>query len=166
MSTFCVWTQIIDDTTGIENIDSYGSVHDVEAEYEAEDESGTPNKQFCDGQTSKTPPRYAQDRMIGIYTRSEESARTISDFLRNDLSSRINSRALVIPLPSWYVPTVSSATGAMVASELNLLRLRTYYEFRTLPTSQIDEALDATLANGIDNMSVSGIIKQMRGRLT
>jgi hypothetical protein len=157
---YSVWTQIVDDYTTPENIDAFGSVHDVFAEQE-DDDTGTPNKQFCDGQTSKTPPRYAQDNMVGIYTRSEESAQIISDFLRQDVQSRILSGSLVAPLPSWY-----AIAGTITARETALLRLRMLYEFRRVPESDIIAALDEIIASGIDNMTVSRIIQQMRGRLT
>ena len=164
MSTFAVWAQIIDDTTGIENIDSHGSVHDVEAEYE-NDDGGTPNKQFCDGQTSKTPPRYAQDQMAAIYTRSRESADVISGFLRQDVQQRIASGSLRIPLPSWYVPRLDAATGAILARDAALLKLRAYYEFRQYPTSTIDEVLATVLDGLVDTKQVGSILREMRRRL-
>lgn len=156
---YSVWTQIVDDYTTPENIDAFGSVHDVLAEQE-DDDTGTPNKQFCDGQTSKTPPRYATDNMVGIYTRSEESAQIISDFLREDVRNRIAAGTLRAPLPVWY-----EISGTLTATELRLLRGRMLYEFKRLPESDIYEELDDILENKVDNMTVSRIIQQMRGRL-
>jgi len=157
---YSVWTQIVDDYTTPENIDAYGSVHDVFVEQE-DDDTGTPNKQFCDGQTSKTPPRYAQDNMIGIYTRSEEAANMISGFLRDDVAQRIASGNLAIPLPSWYTLPVK-----MSSIERTLLRARMLHEFKMLPEFDIFDTLDEIIESGIDNLTVSRIIQQMRGRLT
>ena len=164
MSVFTVWVQPIDDYTTPENIDKYGSVHDVLSEYE-NDEGGTPNKQFCDGQTSKTPPRYAQDRMIGIYTRSDEAAQIISNSLRNDVRSRIMSGQLRVPLPIWYVPQTGIA-GAVLAADLSLLRARALHEFPTYPDEQIFSVLDEVIDAGIDNSTTGNILNKVRRRLT
>ena len=115
MSVFTVWVQPIDDYTTPENIDKYGSVHDVLSEYE-NDEGGTPNKQFCDGQTSKTPPRYAQDRMIGIYTRSDEAAQIISNALRQDVAQRVLAGELtLVTRPAWLVSIIGEAVVDVAA---------------------------------------------------
>lgn len=158
---YSVWTQIIDDTTTPANIDAFGSVHDVLAEQE-DDEGGTPNKQFCDGQTSKTPPRYATDNMIGIYTRSPESAQIISDFMRQDVVNRIQSGQLRVPLPTWY--TIDPAV--IKAAEMTLLRAKMLQEFPRIDEELITEALDAVVNATVDKTSTGSIIRQMRTRLS
>jgi len=163
MSVYTVWVQPIDEYTTPENVDKYGSVHDVVAEYE-NDDGGTPNKQFCDGQTSKTPPRYATDNMIGIYTRSDEAAQIIGETLRDDVRSRIASGLLQIPLPTWYVPQVN-ALGFIIASDLALLKRRLYLEFPTASKKVIDDELLAIMESGIDNLSTLRIIEQVRRHL-
>lgn len=163
MSIYSVWTQIVDDDTGMQNLDDYGSVHDVFAEQE-NDDTGTPNKQFCDGQTSKTPPRYAQDNMVGIYTRSEDAARIISGFLREDVAARIQAGTLRSIIPSWYTLN-PDLFGVLPAREARQLTIRMLYQFPNVPEADIVSNLDAILANGIDKVTVESIIKQMRGRL-
>lgn len=163
MSTFAVWVQPVDEYTTPENLDNYGTVHDVEAEYE-DDEGGTPNKQFCDGQTSKTPPRYATDHMIGIYTRSREAADIISGYLREDVTNRILAGSLRVPLPLWFEPTIS-VLGAIPAPQLTLLRARTYHSFPHVAETDIDAALEYVLSRSLDGKTVGAILAQMQRRL-
>lgn len=164
MSTFAVWVQPVDEYTTPDNLDNYGSVHDVEAEYE-DDEGGTPNKQFCDGQTSKTPPRYATDRMVGIYTRSREAADIVSGYLREDVRGRILSGSLRVALPLWFEPTIN-ALGAIPAPQLNLLRARAYHSFPRVPEADIDAALEYVVGQNLDGKTVKAILAQMQRRLS
>lgn len=163
MSVFTVWVQPIDDYTTPENIDKYGSIHNLEQEY-ADDEGGTPNKQFCDGQTSKTPPRYATDRMIGIYTRTDEAAQLISKTLRDDVRSRIMAGQLRVPLPIWYVPQ-TSLTGVIFAADYTLLKARALHRFPVYPEDVILDALDTVVSAGIDNQSTGNILIQVQRHL-
>jgi hypothetical protein len=101
MAVFGVWVQPVDSEITPDNLDKYGSVHDITAEY-GDDDSGTPNKQFCDGQTSLTPPRYATDQMVSIYTRSREAANEISQMLREDVMLRMcNGDIPMLAFPQW-----------------------------------------------------------------
>jgi len=155
---YSVWTQIVDDYTTPENIDAYGSVHDVFAEQE-DDDTGTPNKQFCDGQTSKTPPRYAQDNMIGIYTRSEESAQIISDFLRQDVIARVNSGELVLrAIPSWFPPGFIPPTAAPVAAPgaANAAESFVPAQTREEAIARLKDITGATNIDLPDNLSLDG----------
>ncbi len=158
MGVYSVWVQPVDDYTTPENLDKYGTVHDVFAEYE-NDDGGTPNKQFCDGQTSKTPPRYAQDRMIGIYTRTDEAAQIISESLRDDVAQRVMSGQLALTHhPQWLVSITGVDPLAVVAEfvpaktiEEATERLRvlggegfTFVNFDDLDIDKMNEILRAT----------------------
>jgi len=102
--------------------------------------------------------------MIGIYTRSDEAARIISDTLRDDVRSRIASGMLKIPLPTWYVPQVN-ALGFIIASDLVLLKRRLYLQFPNASHEVIDANLVTIMESNIDNLSTMRIIEQMRRHL-
>lgn len=161
VSVFSVWVQPVDNDITPANLDQYGSVHDVLGEYE-DDEGGTPNKQFCDGQTSKTPPRYATDRMIGIYTRSREAADMISGMLREDVVRRISAGELTVVLPIWEPITRNLPVADPVF--LPRLRRRAYLEFPEYAEDYIDEILTQVLAENERTLDTRLILRKVKER--
>ncbi len=161
MSVFSVWVQPVDNDITPANLDQYGSVHDVLGEYEDDAEGGTPNKQFCDGQTSKTPPRYATDRMVGIYTRSREAADMISDMLREDVVRRIGLGELNMPVmalwepPVWNVPLDTPTI-------LPRLRRRVYLEFPNYDEAYLSQILDMVIAENRHALDMRHILRRVK----
>lgn len=92
-----VWVQTITNDTTAANVEKYGEVEDMAQAYR----DGFA-KDFCDGQTSPTPPRWPDDGMQLIYTYDAESARLISEFLRGDIQERVAAGSLSpAATPSW-----------------------------------------------------------------
>ena len=161
MNLFCVYAQVVDNNITTENLDNYGSVHDLNAEL-ADDDDGTPNKQHCDGQTSITPPRHANDRMVGLYTRSEEAANMISDILRQDVVRRIQAGQLSTPMAVWEPRYL--ITPLTSGRNLRRLRARVYSELPGLSEDLIDELLEELLTNMVDRRNLRTIIGQVQTR--
>lgn len=101
-----VWIQPIDDMTSPENIELYGEVEEYSDMYAA-----GRVKEFCDGQTSPSGPRFADDRMGMLWTKNRETADFIQGVLRNELAGQISSGLAVSAAPSW----LSGAAAASVA---------------------------------------------------
>jgi hypothetical protein len=160
MALFGVWVQPVDSEITPANLDQYGSVHDIEAEYRSDD-GGTPNKQFCDGQTSKTPPRYATDQMVSIYTRSQEAAQEISRILRENVVQRIQAGELNMPLmaywepPVWNVPLTSPTV-------LPRLQARVYAEFPEYDIELLRQVLDTVLKQKRQTLDMRSILTQVK----
>lgn len=161
MSVFSVWVQPVDNEITPANLDQYGSVHDVLGEYEDDAEGGTPNKQFCDGQTSKTPPRYATDRMIGIYTRSREAADMISQMLREDVVRRIGAGELTVPLMATWEPPVWNLPLDSV-EVLPRLRRRVYAEFPDYDEDYLSQILDMVIAENRHALDMRHILRRVK----
>ena len=92
-----VWVQTITNDTTAANVEKYGEIEDMAQAYR----DGFA-RDFCDGQTSPTPPRWPDDGMQLVYTYDQESARLISEFLRGDIDERIAAGELMpTGMPSW-----------------------------------------------------------------
>lgn len=112
MPVYGVWDQSIDNDTSPANLQKYGEVMDVEAAYEQDD--ATASAQFCDGQTSITPPRYANDDMGMLFTYSRETAEQLSGYLRGEIAERVAAGELAFSTaPAWVgdVSAVFSIAG-------------------------------------------------------
>ncbi len=124
MSVYGVWVQPIQNDTSPANLQKYGEIMDVEAAYEEDD--ATASAQFCDGQTSITPPRYANDGMAMIYTYSEDAARTFSGYLREDVARRITAGQLAFAQPPAWIgsaaPAFAVAGAAGMVDSVALIR--------------------------------------------
>ena len=119
---YSVWVQPIDNETGAANIERYGMVEDLTELYESD--MGDRSKDFCDGQTSPTAPRYADDQMGQLQFYSKEAADYVSSVLRNDLAERIAQGQIGQSLPSaWGVlaPVTMPETMAGIVLELRTL---------------------------------------------
>ena len=79
-----VWAQTITNDTTAANVEKYGEIEDMAEAYR----DGFA-KDFCDGQTSPTPPRWPDDGMQLLYFYDRESAELVSQFLRSDIDERI-----------------------------------------------------------------------------
>lgn len=160
MALYGVWVQPVDSDITPDNLDKYGSVHDLMAEY-ADDDTGTPNKQFCDGQTSITPPRYATDQMVSIYTRSEEAANEISRMLRENVVQRIQAGELSMPVmalwepPVWTIPLDSPTV-------LPRLQRRIYAELPEFDEEVLRQVLDTVLKENRQTLDMRTIIKKVK----
>ncbi len=100
-----VWVQTITNDTTAANVEKYGEIEDMAQAYR----DGFA-KDFCDGQTSPTPPRWPDDGMQLVYTYDQESARLISEFLREDVAARVAEGEMGggFAVPSWLDGLVSS----------------------------------------------------------
>ena len=160
MALFGVWVQPVDSEMTPDNLDKYGSVHDITEEY-AGDDSGTPNKQFCDGQTSLTPPRYATDRMVSIYTRSQEAAQEISGILRENVLQRIQAGELTMPImPVWEPPLLTIPLDS--PSVLPRLQARVHLELPEYNFDLLDDALDVVLKTKPQPLDMRSIIEKVK----
>lgn len=108
-----------DGQTSIVNTNLIGEVYEVSELLE-----GRAGKSFCDGQTSVTTPRYADDNMMNLYFSTEAAALAASGFLRGEVRSDIASGALTIdPLPYWAteeftVNMMAAAVAVTLAEEV------------------------------------------------
>ena len=111
----------IDERTGADTLEMYATYADEEVLY---DDSGR-WKDYCDGQTSPTAPRYADDRSGMLWMHDPTNAREIQQILRQDVANRIMSGDLpVTRLPSWinalsidlFNPAVVGAVSADVTA--------------------------------------------------
>lgn len=92
-----VWAQTITNDTTAANVEKYGEIEDMAEAYR----DGFA-KDFCDGQTSPTPPRWPDDGMQLLYFYDRESAELVSQFLRGDIDDRIAGGMLAPTVtPSW-----------------------------------------------------------------
>lgn len=109
-----VWVQPITGDSTPENVQKYGEIEDMAQAYR----DGFA-KEFCDGQTSPTPPRWPDDGMQLIYTYDRESAQMISDFLRGTLQERYDAGELPQnSAPSWLGDLAEQ--GLTIAAEAAL----------------------------------------------
>lgn len=110
-----VWGQTITNDTTAANVEKYGEIEDMAQAYR----DGFA-KDFCDGQTSPTPPRWPDDGMQLIYTYSREGAEMMQEFLRGGISERIAEGALQPQggPPAWLGDIVSDALSAAATHAL------------------------------------------------
>ena len=135
---YSVWVQPITDDTTPANIEKYGTVENLTEVYGSD--MGARSKDFCDGQTSATAPRYADDQMGQIEFYSKEAADYASNVLRTDIESRIASGQLNIARPAtWRVTLPITAPEAMATT---ILELRDLLSVSTgITDSQIEGAI-------------------------
>ncbi len=135
---YAVWVQPITDDTTDANVAKYGMIENLNEVYESD--MGARSKDFCDGQTSPTAPRYAEDRMGQLEFYSEEAAQYASNVLRTDIESRIASGQLNVIRPAaWKVSVPITAPEAMATTIIELRELLTVPEAVT--NSQIEGAI-------------------------
>jgi len=109
-----IWVQGIDDRTGAANVEKYASYQEFDDLY-AEGFSKT----FCDGQTSPTGPRWADDNMGMLWVPDEETAKYIQGILRDDIANRVAVEGLKLTVaPSWIAAgqvTTGLTAGVLVS---------------------------------------------------
>jgi hypothetical protein len=99
-----VWAQTITNDTTAANVEKYGEIEDMAEAYR----DGFA-KDFCDGQTSPTPPRWPDDGMQLLYFYDRESAELVSQFLRGDIDERIAAGMLnPTAMPSWSMAQLAT----------------------------------------------------------
>lgn len=92
---YAVWAQPVDNSTGAANVDKYGEIIKASELY-----GEGFSKDFCDGQTSPSPPRWPDDEMGLLWSYSEEGAQFLQAFIRGDLAERI-AAGEVQQVPVW-----------------------------------------------------------------
>ena len=112
-----VIVQPITNSTTPANVESYGDVIDLDTAF-AEGFS----RDFCDGQTSPVPPRWADDQAGMIYTYDKRTADMFSGILRDDVAARIAS-GVISQAPSWYSAGVvaTGVTAAIIAKAMDAI---------------------------------------------
>lgn len=122
-----------------ETVEQYGKVIDMDSVF---DEGMT--RDFCDGQTSPMPPRWADDESGVLYTYSQGAAESFSDILREDLRQRVASGVVNVN-PSWLTAarTIATAlsTEKITAKVVDLVAPE-------ITESQIHTAINAAIAAG------------------
>lgn len=87
---------ITNDTTPA-NVESYGDIVDMDHCFD----KGF-SRDFCDGQTSPVPPRWADDQAGMLYTYDRRTAEMFQGILREDVAARAAGGQLAPSgLPSW-----------------------------------------------------------------
>lgn len=110
-----VWVQPITGDTTQANVEKYGEVEDMAQAYR----DGFA-KEFCDGQTSPTPPRWPDDGMQLLYFYDEESARLVSDYLRGSLQDRFTAGEMPGGMaPSWVQTALDAVLAATNTPSIN-----------------------------------------------
>lgn len=109
-----VWVQAIDDRTGAANVEKYGQYQEFDDLY-----SEGFAKEFCDGQTAPTGPRWADDDMGMLWVPDEDTARLIQGMLREDITDRVVTEGLrMAATPSWIAGYGQLATSSLTAEIL------------------------------------------------
>ena len=143
MELYGVRVQPITDDTSPTSVEEYGEVIDINALME-DDIKG---RDFCDGQTSALPPKYADDNAGMIYTYDRRTAETFSEVLRLDVASRVSAGQLVAA-PAWLSNVTAGSILSTEALPEAVNRLR---EIR-----QIDDAItDSQIENQIRSYVVA-----------
>jgi hypothetical protein len=95
--------QPITNTTTPANVESYGDIIDMDFAFD----KGF-SRDFCDGQTSPVPPRWADDQAGMLYTYDRRTAEMFQGILRRDVADRI-AIGIIQQSPSWLTaPNVAS----------------------------------------------------------
>lgn len=156
-----VWVQPITGDSTQANVEKYGAVEDMAQAYR----DGFA-KEFCDGQTSPTPPRWPDDGMQLLYFYDEESARLVSDYLRGSLQERFDAKELPGGMaPSWIgnlaqQGLTAAAEGALYASLTERAVEEGLDEIAALTPSQLAGRLqDYIRATGNPRPSVEELIR-------
>ena len=113
---YAVIVQPITNDTTPANVESYGDVVDMDTVFK----DGF-SRDFCDGQTSPVPPRWADDQAGMIYTYDKRTADMFSGILRDDVASRIAS-GVIQQSPSWLTTPVSILAESRLATAIIDLR--------------------------------------------
>ena len=138
-NVWTIWVQPITNDTTPANIEKYGMVENLSEVYESD--MGARSKDFCDGQTSPSAPRYADDQMGQLEFYSEEAARYASSVLRGDIETRIATGQLsaVTRPATWAVSVPITTPAAMVETIFELRDIGSIPELIT--DSQIENAI-------------------------
>jgi len=123
-----------------ETVERYGEVIDMDTVF---DEGFT--RDFCDGQTSPLPPRWADDESGVLYTYSEGAARSFSGILREDLAARVSAGVLQ-QAPTWLTAG-KTVTSAIVTAEV-LSTVEAGIVAEGITQSQITTAINTAIAEG------------------
>lgn len=151
--SYGVFMNPIDDNTSPSNIQLMGEVINTDELLE----EGGPSKSSCDGLTSVTPPRYADDNAQLLYFESEDVANEFSRMMREDFISEVN-RGNLHPrsIPAWS--TNPTATSFIHDSRLTALvpRIRKSFPLDLVSDSQLISASEAYLTQ---NGRVAGTLE-------
>jgi len=139
---FGVFAQDVYDNTSAKNAELVGEVVNMDEFLE----DGGPSKSSCDGQTSATPPRYADDNMQLLYFDSEERAAEISGLIRNGIASQIRSGSVTLGTNLAWLKN-PGATGLLAAVALIALSsvVRDKYPSDIVTDAQLISASEAFL---------------------
>lgn len=139
--------QTVTNDTDPENVENYGRIIDQGEAY-----SEGFSRDFCDGQTSPLPPRWADDRMNIAWFYNRESAELVSQYLRGDLAERIAGGSLSLPggsSPSWLADVAlqgfspAELTAWMAGVEASMPEI---LAAESLTRGQIESRLSAYIA--------------------
>lgn len=108
---YAVIVQPITNDTTPANVESYGDIIDMDHAFD----KGF-SRDFCDGQTSPVPPRWADDQAGMLYTYDRRTAEMFQGILREDIAARVAS-GVIQQSPSWL--TVPGATSILATSRIN-----------------------------------------------
>ena len=102
---FGIIVQPITNDTTPANVESYGDIVDMDTAFN----EGF-SRDFCDGQTSPVPPRWADDQAGMLYTYDRATAEMFRGILREDIAARVASGQLLPPVvPIWATWEVRAA---------------------------------------------------------
>lgn len=140
--SWVVFLQPIDDRTTPRNIELVGEVMNADELLE----EGGPAKSACDGLTSVTPPRYADDGMMMLYFESEEVAREISAMVRGDFIEDVNSGTLQPrDIPAWSTNPTNTSFIQSARTVALLPKVRDNYPTDRVTDSQLVSASEIYL---------------------
>jgi len=137
---FGIWVQAVDDTTGAANVEKYASIESYDDLY-----ADGFAKEFCDGQTSPTAPRYPDDSMGMLWVNDRETADFIQGILREDIANRVAVEGLKLTAaPSWI--TAGNVVAGLTPEALTTVA-EEIAEFvpAGISPSQIRTAMDAAM---------------------
>ena len=155
-----VWYQVVDGPVSQDNLNLYGA---VQAEEEIYREGA--DKNFCDGQTSPTGPRWADDDMGMLMFRSKEAAYAASDMLREDLAERFvagDFASIDLRMPTWFnARTLTDATGVLTAAQLTPTMLDAQAE-----ALRLEGAIPENITNGQASARIKAYLEAHPGRFS
>lgn len=153
-----VWVQPIDGNTGPDNLELYGEIDRYEDLY-----ADGRVKEFCDGQTSPSPPRWANDRMMMLWVQNRETAEYLQTLLRNRLRQEVASGLALSSSPAWLSGKAALAISPAALSQA-ILAIRAQLELAERVTdSQIESAIKRYVQEtGGDLSGAAGWIRKNR----
>ncbi|MCK4521623.1 MAG: hypothetical protein KAU20_03540 [Nanoarchaeota archaeon] len=139
---YVTFLQGYDSKTSAPNIQLFGEVYEVAGELF----EGRASKSFCDGQTSITTPRYADDNMITLFFQDEAMAVLASELIRQEyMDSVLAGTISPSVLPYWIDDTINMDLMLLAIAVSLTEEVRNAFSTAEVTDAQLNAAAEAYL---------------------